>query len=202
MIGRVTEAARKLIIVPVAVLVLTGAAHADESLVGKLLVAAPSMPDPRFQETVIYMCVHDSDGALGLVLNRRMGVVPREAVAEQFKLDAMPSSDEISLHWGGPVDPGRGFILHSSEYVSDSTEAVGPEIAFSIDTRILTDLVEGKGPEQALLVLGYAGWGAGQLESELKRDDWLVVPGEAAFVFDENLEAMWRSALDLVEVDL
>ena len=202
MIGRIVEVVGKLAAAPLAALVLTGAAWADESLAGKLLVAAPSMPDPRFQETVIYMCVHDSDGALGLILNRRMGLVPGEAVAEQFKLEATPSPDEIPLHWGGPVDPGRGFILHSSEYVSDSTEAVGPEIAFSIDTRILTDLVEGKGPERALLVLGYAGWGAGQLESELKRDDWLVVPGEASFVFGDNLDAMWRAALDLVEVAL
>lgn len=177
-------------------------ALADESLAGKLLVAAPHMPDPRFQETVIYMCVHDSDGALGLILNRRMALVPGEAVAEQFKLDAAPSADEIALHWGGPVDQGRGFILHSSEYVSDSTESVDPDIAFSIDTRILTDLVEGKGPEHALLVLGYSGWGAGQLEGELRRDDWLVVPGEASFVFGEDLDAMWQAALDLVEVDL
>ena len=177
-------------------------ARAAESLAGKLLVAAPSMPDPRFQETVIYMCLHDGSGALGLIVNRRMGLVPGQAVAEQFELEAKPIDDEIPLHWGGPVDPGRGFVLHSNEYTSDSTEPVSPEIAFSIDTRILTDLVEGAGPDSALLVLGYAGWGAGQLESELKRDDWLVVPGEAAFVFGDDPDAMWQAALDLVEVDL
>jgi len=202
MIRRIASSIWGLVFATVAAVASVDSARADESLAGKLLVAAPSMPDPRFQQTVIYMCVHDDGGALGLILNRRMGLVPGEAVVEQFKLDATPGAGEIPLHWGGPVDPGRGFVLHSSEYTSDSTEAVSAEIAFSVDSRILVDLVEGQGPDSALLVLGYAGWGAGQLESELKRDDWLVVPGEAAFVFSDDLDAMWRAALDLVEVDL
>jgi putative transcriptional regulator len=173
-----------------------------ESLAGKLLVAAPSMPDPRFQKTVIYMCLHDGSGALGLIVNRRMGDLPASAVAEQFGLDVKPSEDTVRLHWGGPVEPGRGFVLHSSEYQSESTEPVGPGIAFSVDNAILSDLVSGEGPERVLLVLGYSGWGAGQLESELKRDDWLVVPADAAFVFDEDFEGSWEAALQRVEVDL
>jgi putative transcriptional regulator len=182
----------------------TGAVAADatESLAGKLLVAAPSMPDPRFQKTVIYMCLHDAQGALGLILNRRMGEVPASAVAEQFELDAEPSDDTVPLHWGGPVEPGRGFVLHSSEYSSVSTEPVSPGIAFSVDNTILTDMVSGHGPEEHLLVLGYAGWAAGQLESELRRDDWLIVPADAAFVFTDDFEALWEAALDRVEVDL
>lgn len=173
-----------------------------ESLVGKLLVAAPSMPDPRFQKAVIYICLHDSDGALGLMVNRRMGDVPASAVAEQFDLDAKPGEGTVRLHWGGPVDPGRGFVLHSNEYRSDSTKPVGPGIAFSVDSEILGNLVSGEGPKQALLVLGYAGWGAGQLESELKRDDWLVVSADAAFVFADDYEGAWEAALARVEVDL
>ena len=202
MMRRITATAWMLLFAAVAAPPFVESARAAESLAGKLLVAAPSMPDPRFQETVIYMCVHDEGGALGLIVNRRMGLVPGDAVVDQFELDAKPGPEEIPLHWGGPVDPGRGFVLHSSEYASDSTEAVSADIAFSIDSRILVDLVEGEGPDQALLVLGYAGWGAGQLESELKRDDWAVVAGDAAFVFSDDLEAMWRAALDLIEVDL
>lgn len=202
MIRRVTATTWILLIVALIVPMFGASVRADESLAGKLLVAAPSMPDPRFQETVIYMCVHDANGALGLIVNRRMGLLPGTDVAEQFKLEANPSADEVPLHWGGPVDPGRGFVLHTSEYSSDSTEPVGADIAFSIDTRILTDLVEGRGPDKALLVMGYSGWGAGQLESELKTDDWAVVPADAAFVFSEDLESMWHAALDLIEVDL
>ncbi len=202
MMRRIAVTACVLLIAVASTLGFGMAARAGESLAGKLLVAAPSMPDPRFQQTVIYVCVHDGDGALGLIVNRRMGLVPGDAVVEQFQLEAEPGDDEIALHWGGPVDPGRGFVLHSSDYSSDSTEVVSAEIAFSIDTRILTDLVEGHGPDRALLVLGYAGWGAGQLEAELKRDDWVVVPGDAAFVFSDDLDAMWRAALDLVEVEL
>lgn len=202
MIRRVAATTWMLLIVALATPMSGAVAQADESLAGKLLVAAPSMPDPRFQQTVIYMCVHDSNGALGLIVNRRMGLLPGTAIADQFKLDASPSAEEVPLHWGGPVDPGRGFVLHTSEYTSDSTEPVGADIAFSIDTRILTDLVEGQGPNKALLIMGYSGWAAGQLESELKRDDWAVVPGDAGFVFSEDLDAMWRAALDLIEVDL
>ena len=173
-----------------------------ESLAGKLLVAAPSMPDPRFQRAVIYMCLHDAQGALGLILNRRMAEVPASAVAKQFELDAEPSADTVPLHWGGPVEPGRGFVLHSSEYASVSTEPVSPGIAFSVDSTILSDVVRGDGPEEHLLVLGYAGWGAGQLESELRRDDWLIVPADAGFVFTDDFEGLWEAALDRVEVDL
>jgi putative transcriptional regulator len=106
------------------------------------------------------------------------------------------------LHWGGPVEPGRGFVLHSSEYSSVSTEPVSPGIAFSVDNTILTDMVSGHGPEEHLLVLGYAGWAAGQLESELRRDDWLIVPADAGFVFTDDFEGLWEAALDRVEVDL
>jgi len=202
MIRRIAVSIWVLVFASVAAIAIGDPARAGESLVGKLLVAAPSMPDPRFQQTVIYMCVHDDSGALGLIINRRVGLVSGAKVADQFHLEATPSKNEIPLHWGGPVDPERGFVLHSSEYTSDSTEALSADIAFSNDTRILVDLVEGHGPDSALLVLGYAGWGGGQLEFELKQDDWLVVPGEAAFVFGDDPDAMWRAALDLIEVDL
>jgi len=179
------------------------AGQSGESLAGKLLIAQPSMPDPRFRETVIYLCKHARDGAFGLIVNRRVGQVPPEEIARQFALEAAhPGDKTIAVHWGGPVDPGRGFILHSGEYSSESTETTGPGVAFSIDTRILTDLVEGHGPARAILALGYAGWGAGQLEAELARDDWAVAPADPAFLFGDDVEHMWRDALARVEIEL
>jgi len=176
---------------------------AGETVAGKLLVAAESMPDPRFQGTVIYMCRHGAgDGALGLVLNRRIGVVPGATIAKEFELDARPTEDSVALHWGGPVELGRGFVLHTSDYASESTTAVDSEIAYSVDTQVLVDIVEGRGPRRRILVMGYAGWAPGQLESELLRNDWLVVPADQSLVFDEDVADMWRAAIDRFGVDL
>ncbi len=172
------------------------------SLAGKLLVAAPSMPDPRFRETVIYMAQHDAVGALGLIINRRIGLVPGSAVAEQFELEAQATEDPVALHWGGPVEPGRGFLLHSAEYGSESTAIGAGDIAYSVDQQALIDMIEGHGPAKAMLVLGYSGWGPQQLESELARDDWIIVPADSAFVFEEDIDSMWRAALDRFGIDL
>ncbi len=184
--------------------VSAGAQTPDQSgsLAGKLLVAAPSMPDPRFRETVIYMAEHDETGALGLIINRRIGLVPGSAVAEQFELEARATEEQLPLHWGGPVEPGRGFVLHTADYDSESTALGAADIAYSVDQQALIDMIEGRGPTKAMLVLGYAGWGPQQLESELARDDWIIVPADAAFVFDGDQEDMWRAALDRFGVDL
>jgi putative transcriptional regulator len=174
-----------------------------ETVAGKLLVAAESMPDPRFRGTVIYICRHaKDDGALGLVLNRRIGVVPAATIAEEFGLDAHPSGDSVALHWGGPVELGRGFVLHTNDYASESTTAVDSDISFSVDTQILADIVEGRGPKRRILVMGYAGWAAGQLESELRRDDWLVVPADQSIVFEDDVAHMWQDAVDRLGIDL
>ncbi len=186
----------------VAFAVFSGASAAAESISGKLLVAAPSMPDPRFAETVIYMCVHDDNGALGLVLNRRMGQVPGTVIAEQFGIETEASDAAIAMHWGGPVALGRAFILHTDDYASESTVPVAGGMAFSVDSAALADLVAGRGAARAIFVLGYAGWSGGQLEGELVRDDWLIVPADSEFVFDRDPQTMWRAALDRVEIDL
>ena len=176
---------------------------AGETLAGKLLVAAESMPDPRFQGTVIYICQHSPDGgALGLVLNRRIGVVPGATIAKELNLDAKATDAKVALHWGGPVELGRGFVLHSNDYASESTTVVDPDIAFSVDSQALVDIVEGRGPKRRILVMGYAGWAPGQLESELRRDDWLVEPADPGFVFGDDVDQMWQQAIDRLGVDL
>ena len=181
---------------------LAGAAPAAESTAGRLLAAAPSMPDPRFAGTVVYMCVHDANGAFGLIVNRRMGRVPGTAVAERLGIPGEASEAPVALHWGGPVAPGRGFVLHSGDYASRSTVPVAGGVAFSVDEAAVSDLLSGAGPERAVFAFGYAGWAPGQLEGELARGDWLPAPADPAFLFDRDPETMWEEALDRVEVDL
>ncbi|HJM60878.1 MAG TPA: YqgE/AlgH family protein [Alphaproteobacteria bacterium] len=174
----------------------------DGWIVGKLLVAAPSMPDPRFRQTVIFICEHDQHGAFGLIINRPLGELPGRKVADQFALGVEGSNTPIALHWGGPVEAGRGFVLHSDDYVNDDTGRVKPGFAYSVDLELLRALVTDQGPERAILVLGYAGWGPRQLFSELARDDWLVLPAESDFVFHGERESMWQTAIDSFGVEL
>lgn len=172
------------------------------SLAGQLLVAAPSMPDPRFQGTVIYMCEHGGDGALGLVLNRVIATVPGSKVIEQFDLEATPTDDEIRVVWGGPVEYGRGFVLHTSDRLHESSLQVTDEVALTSEADFLVDLLEGRGPGESILALGYAGWQPGQLESELSREDWITVPAGAAFVFGEDPADMWDAAMAMMSIEL
>ena len=172
------------------------------SLTGKLLVAAPSMMDPRFAGTVIYMCAHSPNGALGLILNREMATVPGAAIADQFELETEARQGEYRVIWGGPVEYGRGFVLHSTDYLREDSVVVDDGVALTTDSQILVDMLEGNGPKRSLLALGYAGWAAGQLESELMRDDWITVPGDAEFVFTEDAEGMWDAAMKRLGIDL
>ncbi len=172
------------------------------SLTGKLLVAAPSMMDPRFAGTVIYMCEHSPNGALGLILNREMATVPGAAIADQFELKTEARQGQYRVIWGGPVEYGRGFVLHSTDYLREDSLVVDDGVALTTDSQILIDMLEGNGPKRSLLALGYAGWAAGQLESELMRDDWITVPGDAEFVFTEDTEGMWDAAMKRLGIDL
>ena len=172
------------------------------SLTGKLLVAAPSMMDPRFAGTVIYMCEHSPNGALGLILNREMATVPGAAIVDQFELETEARQGEYRVIWGGPVEYGRGFVLHSTDYLREDSVVVDDGVALTTDSQILVDMLEGNGPKRSLLALGYAGWAAGQLESELMRDDWITVPGDAEFVFTEDAEGMWDAAMKRLCIDL
>ena len=171
-------------------------------LIGQLLVAAPSMPDGRFAGTVIYMCEHSADGALGLVINRSLAKMPAEMIAENFGLDAGAAEGAVNVVWGGPVEFGRGFVLHSTDHMGAGSLRTGEGLAYSSNPQMLIDVLEGHGPSKALLALGYAGWGAGQLESEIARDDWLTVPADAAFVFDSVPDEMWRAAMDQYSIEL
>jgi len=171
---------------------------------GQFLVAAESMPDPRFQGTVIYMVQHDSAGAFGIVINRAIAEVSGGELASELdlELDGPAVESQFALRWGGPVDPTLLFVLHSDDYGGQDSLAVTKGVVLSAGRKVVGDLLVGRGPARSLVALGYSGWAPGQLESELRRDDWVVVPGDPELVFSDDLAGLWRQAMDRLGIDL
>jgi putative transcriptional regulator len=173
----------------------------ETSLVGQLLVAMPTMGDPRFERSVVYVCAHSDEGAMGLVVNKALGSLSFSDLLSQLGVDAGSEEDEIRVHFGGPVETGRGFVLHSDEYAKDATMPVQSGIAMTATVDVLKDLSEGRGPRRSLLALGYAGWGPGQLDSEIQANGWLIVDSDEALLFDHALEDKWTRAIGKLGFD-
>ena len=171
-------------------------------LTGQLLVAMPQMRDPRFARSVIYMCAHSADGAMGLVVNRRVGSITFDDLLKQLNIGPNKRSDEIRIHFGGPVEQGRGFVLHSSDYLQSGSLRVDEQVALTATLDILKEMASGGGPRKSLLALGYAGWGPGQLDAEIQANGWLHVDADDALVFDPNPASKWHQALAKIGVDL
>ncbi len=173
-----------------------------KSLTGQLLVAMPAMADPRFAKSVIYMCAHSSEGAMGLVVNRVFDALTFPALLEQLGID-VPRGLEPPIHvlFGGPVETGRGFVLHSPDYRRDGTLVVDDGVALTATIDILRAIASGKGPRRHLLALGYAGWGPGQLDSEFRANGWLSVDADDDLVFGANLETKWSRAMAKIGID-
>ena len=174
---------------------------ADSYLSGQLLIAMPTMQDDRFKRTIIYMCAHNADGAMGLVVNRLIDALSFPDLLEQLGITARHPVDDIRVHFGGPVDSGRGFVLHSSDFHAEGTLPVDATAALTASVDILRAIADGRGPRRSLLALGYAGWGPGQLESEIQANGWLNVPADEALVFDGAIETKWQRALSKLGVD-
>jgi putative transcriptional regulator len=179
-----------------AALLLAAADHADTpSLAGQLLIAAPTMGDPRFTHSVILMVRHDKDGAFGIIINRPIG----ERLISTL-LEATGDSDSgvegsMRVFAGGPVQPELGFVVHSAEYHRDETMEIDSRVAITASRQILRDIGHNRGPEKSLFALGYAGWGPGQLEGELARNDWFTAPEEPKLIFDDDRENLWEDAM-------
>lgn len=166
------------------------------NLTGKLLIAMPGMEDPRFDASVILICAHSPDGAMGLIINKPVTDLDFKSLLEQLGIPHLPEGRGISVHFGGPVERGRGFVLHSSDYrTKDGTMDIAGLYGMTATQDILRALGRGEGPESALLALGYAGWGPGQLETELGRNDWLTSDAPDALVFATDAPAKWGAAL-------
>ena len=170
-------------------------AQEDTSLVGRLLVATPDLTDPRFVQTVIFMVSHDATGAMGLVINRPIGRIAIAALLEQLGEDGRGVGGELRVHYGGPVEPMQGFVLHTAEYAGADTRVVGGGIALTTDPKILRAIGAGSGPRRSLLALGYAGWAPGQLEAEIRSGHWVDVQADEKIVFDENADKKWERAM-------
>ncbi len=170
-------------------------------LTGQLLVAMPQMQDPRFMRTVIYMCAHSMEGAMGLVVNKLADNVSFPDLLDQLNIQTGPVENEIFVHFGGPVETGRGFVLHSSDYVQDATLVIDENVGLTATVDILKSIAEGSGPDRSLLALGYAGWGAGQLDEEIQANGWLTVAPDVPLVFDDDLDGKWERAMNKMGVD-
>lgn len=164
-------------------------------LTGKLLIAMPGMTDPRFAKSVVYICAHGEEGAMGLVINRTLGAMMFSDLLEQLDIPVGPVGRDVSMQFGGPVESGRGFVLHSSEYVLESTLVIDEDVSLTATIDVLKAITQGRGPRQYQLMLGYAGWGAGQLDDEIMENGWLTVDADATLVFDEDLSAKWDLSL-------
>ncbi len=175
-----------------------------QSLAGQLLVAAPGMPDPRFAKTVIFMVRHDRNGAMGLVVNRVLGIGSAARLLEGAGIDAenVDGDAKVRVHYGGPVAPRQGFVLHSGDYAEKSTVEVTDRVSMTAAAQILHAIAKGKGPNRGFLAIGYAGWAPGQLEGELARKDWLVVPSDDHLVFDTHMATKWRRAMGRHGIEL
>lgn len=168
----------------------------ESFLEGKLLIALPGMVDERFAQTVIYMCAHSAKGAMGIVINKPIPGLSFAEVLKQLEIETKPSFSEFPILYGGPVETGRGFVLHSGDYDgSDSTLAVSEGISLTATLDILRAIAAGAGPKYALFALGYAGWAPGQIETEFQRNGWLHCEADHSLVFGVDPEAKWLSAL-------
>lgn len=174
----------------------------EESLEGCMLVAMPNMPDPRFEKTVIYICAHSDAGAMGLIINKAQDGMTFTGLLQQLEIDATCIDDDILVHYGGPVETGRGFVLHSPDYAQETTLAVNGDYGLTATLDILQDMASGTGPHRALMALGYAGWGAGQLDAEMQANGWLVCDADEDLLFGEDLSQKWYKALEKIGIDL
>jgi putative transcriptional regulator len=172
-----------------------------ESLAGNFLISTPQMPDPRFQEQVIYLCAHNEEGAMGLVINNPNPEITLLDVLHGSSLN-IPEGPLPPVHMGGPVEIDAGFILFCEEVAERYSVEIKPGIFLSRDSRLLEDISQGKGPKIFLFMLGYAGWGAGQLENELVDNSWLTVPADVDVLFHTPDEQKWRLAAQKFGIDI
>ena len=169
-------------------------------LTGKLLLAMPGIGDPRFERSVIAMCQHDEDGALGIGIGRIMPRLGLHALLEQFGIDAPPIAD-LPIHAGGPVEPQRGFVLHSLDWGGQESIQVSNRWCLTATIDILRVIGTDKGPRHWLVALGYAGWGPGQLDSEMHRHGWHVADASDAILYDTPVEQRWTAAFEAQGID-
>ncbi len=173
----------------------------DHYLTGQLLIAMPGMSDPRFVHSVIYLCAHTQDGAMGLVLNRPLASPSFEDLLKQLEVAPLPPARQIVLCEGGPMDAARGFVLHTTDWSGDGSLQVDRSVALTASLDVLQAIAAGEGPREGLLALGYASWGAGQLEEEMQANAWLTAPADLDLIFDGDHGSKWMRAFASLRVN-
>ena len=174
---------------------------------GQFLLAMPGLDDSNFSRTVIYICAHTTDGAIGFILNRSKSMSFGELmvqldVVKEDELDSLPqSARNMDVQCGGPVDAGRGFVLHSDDYQCESTLPVSDDLCLTATVDILRDIARGTGPKLATMMLGYSGWDAGQLENEVSANGWLTCPAIDGIIFDDDYDTKYERAFAAMGID-
>ena len=173
----------------------TGGAAPIDNLTGQFLVATDELRDPRFIRTLVYVIRHGDAGAMGLVVNRPVASGPIVEVLKQLRLDTSGIQGDIRVYYGGPVEPGLGFILHTTDYSISNTVPISGSIALTADPAVLRDIGRGAGPRRSLFAMGYAGWSPGQLEGEIAAGTWEIVPADDTLLFDAADDTKWERAM-------
>ena len=196
--GHVTAGARRR---SVARAQAAEAAASGLSLAGQVLIAMPALADQNFHRCVIYICAHTGEGAMGIVVNRPLASPTFQDLLQQLNVEPLPPARSVRLLSGGPVDNARGFVLHTTDWTSDSSLRVDEQLALTASLDVLKAIASGGGPRDGILALGYAGWGPGQLDRELQANSWLNAPADLSILFDAEHETKWRRALATLRID-
>ena len=175
-----------------------GAQNTKNGFVGQVLLAMPAMTDPRFERSVIYICAHNEGGAMGIVINKTLNSIDFRDLLKELDIPTDPTTRNITVHFGGPVENQRGFVLHSLDYEHAELLVVEGLVGLSATLDILRDLAQGSGPKHSILALGYAGWGPGQLEAEFQENAWLSVPANETLLFDVPNDDKWERAFNSI----
>jgi putative transcriptional regulator len=172
-------------------------------LAGQILIAMPGMADPRFERSVVLLCAHSAEGAMGLIVNKPLEELSFSGLLDHLNIPVGPEGRDIRVHFGGPVERGRGFVLHSADWrpLGEGTMMVPGGLEMTATINVLEALAQGGGPGKALLALGYSGWGPGQLEAEIARNDWLTCEAPEGLVFGSDDRVKWSAALRGMGID-
>ena len=171
------------------------------NLTGQFLISMPSLQDERFDKTVIYMCAHSNDGAMGIIINKKIDYDLYPDLLEQLGIDKPLLDKKLYIRYGGPVESSRGFVLHSDEVIQKETLTISKGIALTSTSEFFDDLSIGNGPKKSILALGYAGWGPGQIETELASNSWTTLEADSDFIFNDSINNKWKDAYKLLGVD-
>jgi len=171
------------------------------NLTGKIIVSMPSLEDERFYKTVIYMCAHSSEGSMGIIINKKIDYDLYPDLLQQLGIDKPLNNKKLFIRYGGPVESGRGLVLHSDDMIRKETLSINKGVALTSTAEFFDDLSKGKGPKNSILALGYAGWQPGQLEYEMMQNSWMSLSVDNSFLFDDEISRKWSQAYKIMGID-